>query len=93
MAPFTLGAVLLVGKNIAQTAGLNRPCNALFETDVRERAAVEFSCASGDLTVEDLGGWAYRVVGCGVHATYECDGCSHDACVRAAHDDPTPNPV
>jgi hypothetical protein len=80
------------GSNSAERAqAFDHDCNAQFEQDVRQRAALEFSCPANELTVEDLGGWAYRVVGCGEHATYECDGCVHDVCNRAVHDDPVPS--
>ena len=70
--------------------------NHEFEGIASGRAALEFPCPDGSLTVEDLPGYAYRVTGCGAYATYECDygyaqGSNDDwlyICDRAAQDDP-----
>lgn len=73
-----------------------RDLTSTFEGIVRKRAALEFPCNT-DITVEDLGGDAYRAHGCGEHATYECfaDINSGDSktewryeCRRAVADDP-----
>jgi len=37
------------------------------------RATLEFPCPGSKLVVLDLGGYAYRVTGCGDFAEYECD--------------------
>ena len=72
-----------------------------FENIVRMRASSEFPCDANKLTVENLGGDAFRAEGCGFHATYECiaDVNSGDTrgdwryrCERAVRDDPTPDP-
>jgi len=44
-----------------------------FESVVVGRASLEFPCSESDLAVVDLGGYAYRVTGCGDYAEYECD--------------------
>jgi hypothetical protein len=75
--------------------------NQEFEQIVVGRAAIEFPCAQGSLSVVDMPGYAYRVTGCGFYATYECDyddaaGDSSNSvdnywiytCDRAAQDNP-----
>lgn len=67
-----------------------------FEAIVRQRASAEFVCPEAAIDVTDLGGLAFRAVGCGGHATYECteehvSGKVHGACVRAVRDDPVPD--
>lgn len=73
---------------------------AKFEAIVRTRASLEFPCDPSAVTVEELGGDAYRAAGCGLHATYECvaDINAGDSrqewryeCKRAVRDDPAPD--
>jgi hypothetical protein len=47
--------------------------NQEFQSIAVGRASIEFPCPQQDLTVTDLPGYAYRVTGCGLLATYECD--------------------
>lgn len=73
----------------------------VFESIVRDRASFEFPCDPDKIAIENLGGDAYRAVGCGFHATYECDADENAGnsktdwryrCVRSVRDDPTPDP-
>jgi hypothetical protein len=43
-----------------------------FESIAVNRASLEFPCPASELVVLDLGGYAYRVTGCGDYAEYEC---------------------
>jgi hypothetical protein len=95
MRPLALLA-LVACSDPAQDGDLTRN----FEDIVRKRAGVEFPCAEESVRVTDLGGWAYRASGCGVHATYECEysdakGANRNAwlyiCKRAVTDVPEPD--
>jgi hypothetical protein len=46
-----------------------------------DRAEHDLKCPSDKLTSEDIGGGAYRVVGCGREATYVCQTGDHTTTV------------
>jgi hypothetical protein len=50
-------------------------CATMFPTEqgtVRVRAANDFSCSEDQVTVDDIGGHAYRASGCGQRGEYAC---------------------
>jgi hypothetical protein len=44
------------------------------EEDVRIRAANDFSCNPDKITIQDIGGDAFRAKGCGNSRVYDCVG-------------------
>jgi hypothetical protein len=59
-----------------------------YETFVRNRASIEFDCASAEITVTPIDHSTYEAEGCGYRVTYDCvagsDGYGPDTCEREA---------